>query len=119
MEADNGWRNIRQSIPKHLLLTLKLCQSVTQGTAVISLLDGRDDCSDLAFEGLELEPISPVLLLAFGRRTVSLFLEGPNELTHQFGRHEPLLEAVQNTRFDFLPLHRRVVVAGALAAPGC
>ena len=119
MKADNGWTTFPQPSPKQLLLAFKFCQSVSEGAAVISFLDGCDDPSDLAFDGREVDPISLELLLALGCRTVDLLTKGSNELTHQFRCHEPPLKAVQNTCFDFLPVYRRVVVAGPFAAPCC
>ena len=51
-----------QPSPKQLLLAFELCQSVTQGAAVISFLDGSHDSSDLALDGFELQPIGLELL---------------------------------------------------------
>ena len=58
MEPDNGWGSTAQPTPKHLLLALELCQSIAQGAAVVSLLDGCDKSSNFALDGLEVEPIS-------------------------------------------------------------
>src|SRR6476659_9099760 len=115
MEPYGGWWRFAEPGPKALLLALKRRQSVPQQAAVVS----RDshDCSDLTFDGLELRPISPKLLLAFVRCAISFLLKGSGELAHKLGCHQPLLETFEHARFDFLPAHRRVVITGAFAAP--
>ena len=95
MEPDNGWGSTAQPTPKHLLLALELCQSIAQGAAVVSLLDGCDKSSNFALDGLEVEPISPDLLLALGGGAVNLLPKGSNELTHEFWSHKPLFEACE------------------------
>ena len=51
-----------QPSPKQLLPAFELCQSVTQGAAVISFLDGGHDSSDLTLDGFELQSIGLELL---------------------------------------------------------
>ena len=88
VKAGTGGWSFAQPSSKQLLLAFKLCQSVTQGAAVVSLLDGSDNSSDLAFDGLKLQPIGLDLLLKLGRRGIGFLLEGSNELAHEFRSHQ-------------------------------
>jgi hypothetical protein len=61
-------------------LPLELSEPVTEGSAVLSLLDGGHDAGDLSFERWQFQGIGFDLLATLRSCTIDLLLKGSDEL---------------------------------------
>jgi hypothetical protein len=92
MEADSCWGSFAQPSHELFLLLLKIRQSIAEGAAIVPFFDRADNAGDLSLDGGELLVIRSSSLLVFRVGAVCLFVKRPNELAHELGREQLLLE---------------------------